>query len=160
MELFLSILAFGLIGFFAAFAASFEAGLAFIGIFFVSLFVLGWVLTFMAKRHLITVVPMPINAVAEAVRNQFHGVGWREVPGNGHFNFQSRGIGLNSYGMENPVLSIDLEDLDDGTTGIEVWMSEWMSRYGIASSCDRVISKRWRLTRKLATLGQTAGLAN
>ncbi|MEV6322903.1 hypothetical protein AB0M45_17155 [Nocardia sp. NPDC051787] len=110
----------------------------------------GWALTFSARRHLVMVVPAPVGVVGDAVQQHFAGGGWRAVKGEGAFNSQARGIGMSAYGTGNPVVSIELEDLHDGTTGVEVWMSEWMSRIGIAASCDRGVSKKWWLARKLA----------
>ncbi len=150
MEIFVFAVVVGVVGLLAAFSVGFETGLVFIGIYLVFLVVGGWALTFSARRHLVMVVPAPVGVVGAAVQQHFAGAGWRAVKGEGAFNYQSRGIGLGAYGTENPVLSIELEDLHDGTTGVEVWMSEWMSRIGIAASVDRVVSKKWWLARKLA----------
>ncbi|MEU2031221.1 cutinase family protein [Nocardia amamiensis] len=150
MEIFVFAVVVGVAGSLAAFWIGFETGLVFIGVYLASLVVGGWVLTFWARRHLVMVLSAPVGVVADAVQQHFKGAGWRAVKGEGAFNYQSRGIGLGAYGAENPVVSIELEDLHDGTTGVEVWMSEWMSRIRIAASCDRVVSEKWWLARKLA----------
>ncbi|WP_155981928.1 hypothetical protein [Nocardia sp. BMG111209] len=152
MELFLAMVIGGLLFMGIGFSIGFGTGVVFIGLFLVFLVIAGWVLSILARRHLTMTIPASPHVVAEAVERHFSGLGWQAVPGRGELNFRSRGIGLSSRGAENPVLSVSLEDLHDGTTGIEVWMSEWVSRFGIAASCDRVISKRWRLARKLAVL--------
>ncbi|WP_433665098.1 hypothetical protein ACQPW1_24610 [Nocardia sp. CA-128927] len=158
MEVFLIAFAIGMVGIFASWAISVEAFFTFAIIYMVGLLVAGWVLSIAARRHVILVAPGPPDVVAEAVARHFKGAGWRAVQGKGDLNFQARGIGLNSYGMEHPVLSIDLVDRQDGSTGVEIWMSEWTRRFGVTACCDRVISKRWRLARKLARLDDVAGV--
>ena len=43
----------------------------------------------------------------------------------GEMNFRARGFGLGSYGKKRPVLSIHIQDLRDGTSGVSVWTSSW-----------------------------------
>lgn len=160
MEVFLIAFAVGMIGIFASWAISVEAFFIFAIIYMAGLVVAGWVLSIVARRHVILVAPRSPDVVADAVVQHFKGMGWRAVSGEGDLNFQARGIGLNSYGMEQPVLSIDLVDHQDGSTGVEIWMSKWMRRFGVTASCDRVISKRWRLSRKLARLDIAAGVTH
>jgi hypothetical protein len=77
------------------------------------------------------------------------------VDGRGLLNFQARGLGIGSYGAKRPVISVDLEDLGDGTTGVGIWTSSWNSKFGIMALCDRVVSKKFWLERKLNELSNS-----
>jgi hypothetical protein len=65
-------------------------------------------------------------------------------------NFQARGFGLGAYGAKRPVISIDIAGHGDGSTQVDIWTSEWQTQMGMMALCDRVVSKKFWLTRKLA----------
>ncbi|MFI7004136.1 hypothetical protein [Nocardia sp. NPDC050175] len=143
----------GVGGLFAAGSVSAGSAVVFVLVWLGALVITAWVISFLAKRQLDILVAAPIQSAAEVIEQHFRGIGWRRTDGRGHFNFQSRGAGLGSLNMKNPVLSIDLEALDPTRTGVNIWMSSWSSRWGMVSSCDRVLTKRWKLSRKLVKLG-------
>lgn len=154
MEIFLLCLVVGVVGIFAAGSAGFGAGVVFALVWLGGLIIAAWVMSFLAKRQMDLLVAAPIQLAAETVEQHFRGLGWRRVDGRGNYNFQSRGMGLGSFNMTNPVLSIDLEAVDPTSTGVSIWMSAASTRMGMVSSCDRVLTKRWKLSRKLAGLGR------
>jgi hypothetical protein len=147
-----------LVGFFASVAISPETAMVFVVVYIVGLLVMGYVLSAMAKQQTSVVVTAPPVDVEQAVLAHFRGIGWKQVNGSGRLNFQSRGIGIGSYGSKNPVMSIGLTDSVDGGTEVDVWMSEWVSRAGMATSCDRVVTKRWSLLRKLDAMSSVGGV--
>lgn len=147
-----------LVGFFVSVAISPETAMVFVVVYIVGLLVLGYVLSAMAKQQTSVVVAAPPVDVEQAVLTHFKGIGWKQVNGSGRLNFQSRGIGLSSIGSKNPVISVDLSDSVDGGTEVDVWMSEWASRVGMAASCDRVVTKRWALLRKLDAMSSVGGM--
>lgn len=153
MEIFLLWVVIGVAGLFAAGSASAESAVVFALVWLGALVIAAWVMSFQAKRQLDILAAAPIRSTAQVIEQHFRGIGWRRVEGRGQFNFQSRGAGLGSFNMRNPVLSIDLEALDPTRTGVNIWMSSWSSRWGMVSSCDRVLTKRWKLSRKLLNLG-------
>ncbi|MFE3192551.1 hypothetical protein ACFXHA_26325 [Nocardia sp. NPDC059240] len=159
MEIFLLWVVIGVVGLFAAGSAGAGSVVVFVLIWAGALIIAAWVMSFQTRRQLDILVAAPIQPTAQLIEQHFHGVGWHRVDGRGQFNFQSRGWGLGSLHMENPVLSIDLEAVDPTRTGVNIWMSSWSSRWGMVSSCDRVLTKRWKLTRKLATLGTVPATA-
>ena len=154
MQVFLGIFAVGIVGFGLSALSGFEAALIFLLVYCGIVLVSGWVLSVMAKRQMRVEVPASRQTVVGVIEDHFKGVGWQQVPGRGEFNFKARGIGISSFKMENPVISIDLPILADGGTGVEIWMSEWMTKFFTVGACDRVVSKRWTLVRKLAQVGQ------
>lgn len=153
MEIFLLWVAIGVGGIFAAGSVSAGSAVVFVLVWLGALVITVWVSSFQVKRQLDILVAAPIQSTTEVIEQHFRGIGWRRVEGRGHFNFQSRGMGVGSFNMENPVLSIDLEAVDPTRTGVNIWMSSWSSRWGMVSSCDRVLIKRWKLSRKLVNLG-------
>ncbi len=155
MEIQLAGIALGAIGLFVSFASGLGAGVKFVLFYIAFLLVLSWALTFVARRQQHILLPVPPDAVADAVRANFSGVGWKEVDGRGLLNFQARGLGIGSYGSKRPVISVDIEDLNDGTTGVGIWTSSWHSKYGIMALCDRVVSKKFWLERKLNELSNS-----
>lgn len=158
MQVFGLILLVGLIGFAASAAVSIEAVFIFIVVYVLGLIVLGWVLSFMSKRQVGLVVAAPRTTVEQAIVAHFKGVGWKPVNGKGDLNFQSRGMGMGSYGSTHPVVSISLENSSERDTEVGVWMSEWVTRAGMVTSCDRVLSKRFTLMRKLTQMSSTTDL--
>jgi hypothetical protein len=148
MEIFIGFVFFGVAGLFGFGAiGGFESGLAFIGVFIFCFVFLSYWLSFSAKRQIEVLVGAAPNEAAEVVKSAF-GIGWRTVAGKGALNFQAKGIGINSYGMSKPVISVDIVDTGSGSS-VQIWTSEWSSRMGIVAACDRVITRRWRLTRAL-----------
>ncbi|QSE87874.1 hypothetical protein JWS13_04460 (plasmid) [Rhodococcus pseudokoreensis] len=106
-----------------------------------------------AKRQEEVHVKARPHDVLEAVQSHFKSMWWRPVHGRGALNFQSKGFGVGSWGMDNPVISIDISEMDNGNTTVEAWMSSWSSRMGIVASCDRVYFKRRKLLKSLEEMG-------
>jgi hypothetical protein len=113
------------------------------------LVVVSWALTLWARREQHVLVQVPPDATTDAVRANFSRSGWKPVDGPGTLNFQARGIGINSRGAKPPTVSINIEPLPDGNTGVGVWTSSWSSQIGIMALCDRVVSQKLRLAYKL-----------
>lgn len=152
MQIFLLIVIVWLAGLFGTIAMGGAAVLWFLGVFVVGVVVFSFVLGAYAKQQMDVVHSADPPTVQQIIENHFSGVGWKNVQGEGLMNFQSRGFGLSSWNSENPVVSISLSPTADGGTEVSIWMSKWTTRTGIVSSCDRVVTKRWTLLRKLAAL--------
>lgn len=105
-----------------------------------------------AKRQINVEVAAAPDAVAAVVRDHFESVLWHAVQGPGMINMQSRGFGVGSIGMKNPTISIDISAVESGGSLVEMWMSAWESRAGVAASADRVYFKRKGLIKKLAAM--------
>ncbi|KAF0845287.1 hypothetical protein [Nocardia caishijiensis] len=144
------------------FAIGFGTGLVVILIGAVAIVILGVVLSFIAKRQVDYIVPVPRGDVAQLIVGEFRKLGWKAVDGRGEFNFRSWGFGLGVAGfgdfqaLGHPVMSIDLEDHPGGGTEVSIWMSEGKSRWGQVGGVDRFLSKRWTLSRRLAALAATS----
>ncbi len=158
MEISLAVIVVGTIGLLASFASGLGAGFKFFLIYLVGAAILSWVLSAVARRQLDVLVSAPPEAVAAAVRENFAGVGWKSVDGPGMFNFRARGLGMGSVGAKRPVVSVQIEDLEDGTTGVSIWTSSWHTQMGMMALCDRVVSKRFWLNRKLTELSNASAL--
>lgn len=152
MEITYLVIAVGTVGLLASFASGAAAGLKFLLVYVLGVAVVGWVLSTMARRQLDIVVSASRQVISAAVADSFSGVGWKSVNGPGQFNFQARGLGFGAYNAKRPVISIDVEDHSDGAALVNIWTSAWSSRFGMMALCDRVITKRYRLGRKLAEL--------
>lgn len=125
-------------------------------VFIAVAFVLGWVVSSMAKQQReITVQTEPALAV-EVIRQHFGSVWWRQVAGPGQLNFRARGLGLGAVLKTKPTLSIDVDQLDASTFSVQVWMSAWAQQAGIVALADRVVLKRAGLFRKLRSLNPVA----
>lgn len=125
-------------------------------VFIAVAFVLGWVVSSMAKQQReITVQTEPALAV-EVIQQHFGSVWWREVAGPGQLNFRARGLGLGAVLKTKPTLSIDVDQLDASTFSVQVWMSAWGQQAGIVALADRVVLKRAGLFRKLRSLNPVA----
>lgn len=159
MEIQLAIVAIGVIGGLVSFAGGdVGSGLTFVLVFIAGVVILSWVLSFMARRQQHWLVNASPAAVNEAVQGCFSGVGWKQVNGRGQLNFQARGFGINSFNSDRPVISVDIEDQGDGTTGVGVWTSSWTTQLGVMALCDRVVSKRFWLGRRLTELSASAAV--
>ena len=152
MEITYLVIAIGAVGMLMSFASGMAAGLISLLVYILGAAITGWVLSVMARRQLDLVVHASTRAVSAAVADSFSGVGWKSVNGPGQFNFQARGLGLGAYNAKRPVISIDVEDNADGAALVNIWTSAWSSQFGMMALCDRVITKRFRLGRKLAEL--------
>jgi hypothetical protein len=152
VQIFLAFLIVTIVGFVSALAVGGGAAFWFAIAWFVGLVILSLVLGAYAKRQIDVVHSADPPTIQQVIESHFSGVGWKNVQGDGLMNFQSRGIGINSWNSKNPVVSVSLSPTVDGGTEVSIWMSEWVTRTGIVSSCDRVVSKRWTLLRKLAAL--------
>lgn len=116
------------------------------------MFVAAWVISAMAKTQKNVVVRADPNAIAETIRSHFTKLWWPPTQGRGHFNFRGRGYGMAGIIKKKPVMSIDLEAQPDGSTEVQVWMSEWGTMYCMVGLADRVVMKRASLFRKLRAL--------
>lgn len=158
MEISIAVIVVGTIGLLASFASGFGAGFKFFLVYILGAAVLSWVLSAIARRQQDYLVAAGPQAVTAAVQDSFSGVGWKQVDGPGTFNFRARGLGMGSYGAKRPVVSVQIEDQADGTTAVSIWTSSWNSRMGMMALCDRVVSKRFWLGRKLAELSNTGAI--
>lgn len=152
MEISLAVICGGTIGLLASFSSGFGAGFKFFLFYVAAAAVLGWVLSVMARRQQDSLVGASSDVVTAAVRETFSGVGWKQVNGAGTLNFRARGFGFGGFKAKPPVVSVQIEAQSDGTTMVSVWTSQWHSQVGMMALCDRVVSKRFRLERKLAAL--------
>ena len=152
MEITYLVIALGTVGLLASFASGMAAGLKFLLVYVLGVAIAGWVLSVLARRQLDIVVDASRQAVVAVVKDSFSGVGWKSVNGPGEFNFQARGLGFGAYNAKRPVISVDVEDHADGAALVNIWTSAWSSQFGMMALCDRVITKRFRLGRKLAEL--------
>lgn len=109
-------------------------------------------LTIAARKQIEVVVDASPQEVADVVQSHFKSVWWRQVGGGGDLNFQAKGVGMGSYGLENPVLSVQIDETGSGVVAVGIWMSEWESRFGIAGAADRAYFKRRKLVKKLESL--------
>lgn len=158
MQIFGIALLVAMVGFFASLAISPETAIVFVIVYIVGLVILGYVLSAMAKRQASILVSAQPEQIEQAVLHHFKGVGWKQVNGKGRLNFQSRGIGIGSQGSTNPVVSVQILTADESGAQVDVWMSEWTSRAGMATSCDRVVTKRMSLLRKLDAMSGVGDL--
>lgn len=119
------------------------------GLFFVliALLVTAWILSALAKRHVVVRTALPRDQVAAVCDGKFSRLAWRRVDGKGDLNYQARGLAWK--GITPPVMSIDIEPLDDGGTAVEFWMSAWTSQHGIVGHVEKVFWKRWTLPRAI-----------
>jgi len=152
VEIQLALIAFGTIGFLASFASGVGAGMLFVLFFVVGAAVVAWVLTALAKQQQDLLLGVSAQSAAEAVLASFSGVGWKQIDGPGMLNFLARGFGIGGYRAKRPVVSVDIEDRGDGSTVVSIWTSAWSSRMGMMALCDRVVSKKFWLARKLTEL--------
>jgi hypothetical protein len=159
MEISLAVIGVGTVGLLASFSNGFGAGFKFFLFYVAVAAVLGWVLSVLARRQRDSLVGAAADVVTAAVRETFSGVGWKQVNGAGTLNFRARGFGFGGFKAKPPVVSVQIEAQSDGTTLVSVWTSEWNSRMGMMALCDRVVSKRFRLDRKLAALSSVGPLA-
>ncbi|MQY20129.1 hypothetical protein [Nocardia macrotermitis] len=129
------------------------AGAGFVGllIWIGALLILGLVLSSMAKRQVSVRLGAPAELVLEAVLDEFKTLGWTRVNGPGAFNFKARGFGM-SMNLGKPVVSVDVEQQEDGSTGVDIWLSTWNSQWGVVGCCDRVVTKVWQVQRRMAQL--------
>lgn len=84
----------------------------------------------------------------------------KRVPGRGHVNIRSR------VKMKAPTMSIDITPVPGHGSRVEVWMSEWTTRYGMAShaqyiwrkvrSLEKALSEPQTVTTSAASPGQAA----
>lgn len=109
-------------------------------------------MTIAAKKQVGVVVDATTQEVTDVVLSHFKSVWWKQVSGRGDLNFQARGAGMGSYGLENPVLSVDIDETDSGVVAVDIWMSAWESRAGIAGAADRAYFKSRKLVKKLESL--------
>ncbi|WP_131831333.1 hypothetical protein [Mycobacteroides abscessus] len=116
------------------------------------MFVAAWVLSAMAKTQKNVVVRADPNLIADTIRGHFTKLWWPPAQGHGQFNFRGRGFGVAGIIKKKPVMSIDLDAQHDGSTEVQVWMSEWGTMYGMVGLADRVVMKRASLFRKLRAL--------
>lgn len=129
----------------------------------VAVVVAGWVISVLARRHVLVATSLSPEHAAQVCDSKFSRLGWRRVDGRGDLNYQARGIG--SRGRTPPVLSISIGTDESGVTGVELWMSEWTSQYGMVNHIEKVFWKRWTLPRALreaeagAAIGGVSGAA-
>ncbi|MCK0177620.1 hypothetical protein [Mycolicibacterium sp. F2034L] len=154
MVISLALIGIGAIGLVASFANGAGAGLLFFVCYVGAMMVVSWIMTFKARRQDNILVDAPAEAITATIESSFAGLGWKKVDGPGVFNFRARGFGLGGYGKERPVISIAFEDMEDGTTGVGIWTSSWNSQAGIMAFCDRVVEKKFRLSRELLALSE------
>ncbi|WP_157117467.1 hypothetical protein [Nocardia vaccinii] len=153
MQIFLVALAVGLIATFGVgavggFGAGFVAFLIWIG----AVLVLGWVLSAVATRQVTLGTSASVGLVMETILDEFGTFGWKRVDGRGALNFKPRGFGMSAATLKKPVVSIDVERVDDGITQVDIWMSQWSTQGGIVGFCDRVVTKVWLLQRRVVQL--------
>jgi len=119
------------------------------GLFFglITLVVVMWVLSVLAKRHVVVHTALTPDRAAAVCDGKFSGLAWRRVDGRGALNYQARGFSFK--GATPPVMSIDIEPLEGGGTGVEFWMSAWTSQFGMVSHVEKVFWKRWTLPRAI-----------
>jgi hypothetical protein len=113
----------------------------------VAVVVAGWVISVLARRHVLVATSLSPEHAAQVCDSKFSRLGWRRVDGRGDLNYQARGIG--SRGRTPPVLSISIGTDESGVTGVELWMSEWTGQYGMVNHIEKVFWKRWTLPRAL-----------
>lgn len=123
-----------------------------IGVVVGAILIFGWILSAMAKSQQNVVVRATSAVIAETIDRHFAKLWWPPVEGRGQFNFRAGGFGLGGVLKKKPVLSIDLQPLPDGSTEVQVWMSEWGQKSGIVGLADRFVLKRSALFRKLRSL--------
>ncbi|NRI68613.1 hypothetical protein FEZ60_24150 [Rhodococcus sp. MS16] len=122
-------------------------------VIFLAIFGLAIWISVMARKQADFQVKAPPLEVANAVQSHFGSVWWKPVNGDGDLNYQSKGLGLSSWGMDNPIISINIAEMDNGNTDVSAWMSFAASRMGIVSSADRVYLKRRKMIKKLEEMG-------
>ena len=107
-----------------------------------ALWALGVWQTNSAKQQVSITTDMSPEEAARIVHESFGRIGWRQVPGKGLLNYQAR------LPLNGPVLSVDLMEVPN-RQGVEmaVWMSEWQSRYGIASGAPVASRQRRKILR-------------
>lgn len=93
-----------------------------------------------ARRHVVVEVPMSEQAAAEIVAACFN-VTWTRISGKGDLNYRPK------LRVGAPVVSIAFDP--DGTSkcGVEIWTSQFSTRYGMMNHAQLA----WRKKRKLAS---------
>jgi len=111
------------------------------------LFVVELVLTSKAKAGGHTTCTLSQEEVILIVRGLVTKPLWTEVDGAGEVNMRRRVLPAG----QGPVVSIEIESLDDGTTSVRVWMSRWYSQLGMAKGAEFAVLK---IKKILGTLQQ------
>lgn len=159
MDILLAGLGIGLVGQLIAIASGgLGAWLKFMLFYIILAAISGWILTVIARRQKDVLVWADPDTVTATVQESFSGVGWKQVDGPGQLNFQARGLGFGSFNADRPVISVGLEGQPDGTTDVSIWTSKGQMQFGFMALCDRVVSKRFWLARKLAELSSTESI--
>lgn len=92
------------------------------------LLALGYWQTYNARQHVTVVTNHTPEEAARIVHDSFGRFGWKQVNGRGLLNYQAR------IPANGPVLSVSLSEVPDRPgVEVDVWMSEWESRYGMAT---------------------------
>ncbi|WP_410564528.1 hypothetical protein [Amycolatopsis sp. cmx-4-61] len=108
----------------------------------VVLALIGWAIFVQveARRHAVVEVPMSEQAAAEVVAACFN-ITWTRISGKGDLNFRPK------LRVGAPVVSVAFDP--DGATkcGVEIWTSQFSTRYGMMNHAQLA----WRKKRKIAS---------
>ena len=97
-----------------------------------------------AKRQDETQVKLSPTRVADVVNDAFGSVFWKDVSGPGDLNKRRRTI--NGSG---PVISVDINQLENGGSHVAVWMSHWTNRGPAVLGADQVMRQKKKVLRRL-----------
>ncbi len=108
----------------------------------VVLAVLAWsIFTSAGARRLDTVqTPLPPDEAARFIREWF-GVLWSPVAGSGDLNFRRK------LGTHLPTISVAVRFGPAGGSEVEIWTSDWVSKFGLMYHSQSA----WRRKRALAS---------
>lgn len=110
----------------------------------VGLLVLTFWLNSSAKRQAETQIKLSTTRAADVVHDSFGTLFWKDVDGPGHVNKRRRTI--NDTG---PVVSIDINELENGGSHVVVWMSHWTTKGPSILGSDEVMRKKRKVIRQL-----------
>jgi hypothetical protein len=126
-------------------------------IFAIAVFILAAILQVIAKRQLdFHLIGAPVDETAHILTTS--GVlrgGWKPANGRGQINIRP---GLLLGGRKGrPVLSMDLEEDDEGTH-VQIWLSAWVSKWGVMEpfQSTMIILRRNKIVKALRAVCEAA----